>query len=205
MALHLLNHPLADHIVTKLRDERTPPEQFRKHCQTLTLMLALEATSNFPTEKVSVTTPMQESTGWILSATLAAVPILRAGLGMLDPLLQLFPNVAVGYVGLVRNEDTAIAHSYYCKLPDLTEYQTLLLDPMLATGGSACQAARFLKEHGAKSISMLCVVVAPEGVKLMEQQHPDIEVYSAVLDEGLNDRKYIVPGLGDFGDRLYGT
>jgi uracil phosphoribosyltransferase len=141
----------------------------------------------------------------MLDQSLAVVPVLRAGLGMLEPAVELFPEVAVGYIGLERHEDTAIAKSYYCKLPDLRGKYTLCLDPMLATGGSASQALNLIKEKGADTCVMVCVVAAPEGVAKLEADHPSIRIITAGLDEGLNDRKYIVPGLGDFGDRLYAT
>jgi uracil phosphoribosyltransferase len=168
-------------------------------------MLVLEATRNIQTAETAVLTPIKETQGRRLSEGLAVVPVLRAGLGMLEPVVQLFPDVAVGYIGLERNESTAIARSYYSKLPDLSNRFTLCLDPMLATGGSAAQAVSLIKGHGAKRVAMVCVVAAPEGVKKLEEAHPDIQIYTASLDEGLNEKFYIVPGLGDFGDRLYGT
>jgi uracil phosphoribosyltransferase len=152
-----------------------------------------------------VETPLKTTPGKLLGQSLAAVPVLRAGLGMLQPVVNLFPDVAVGYIGLERHEDTAIARSYYSKLPKLTGRYTLCLDPMLATGGSATQAIGLIKSYGATQITMVSVVSAPEGVAYLQAMHPDIQIVTAALDEGLNDRKYIVPGLGDFGDRLYGT
>lgn len=205
MPLHVVDHPLAQHLLTGLRDKSTQPQSFRSMSSNLTTMLVLEATKQIAFEERSVATPIKTTTGRVLSQGLAVVPVLRAGLGMLEPVVQLFPDVAVGYIGLERNESTAIARSYYSKLPDLTNRFTLCLDPMLATGGSAAQAVSLIKAHGAQKVVMVCVVAAPEGVSKLEAAHPGIDIYSASLDEGLNDKFYIVPGLGDYGDRLYGT
>ena len=205
MALQILDHPLAAHLLTTLRDKSTTPEQFRSLTDTLTTLLVLQATYGISTKDVMVETPLKTTPGKLLGQSLAAVPVLRAGLGMLQPVVNLFPDVAVGYIGLERHEDTAIARSYYSKLPKLTGRYTLCLDPMLATGGSATQAIGLIKSYGATQITMVSVVSAPEGVAYLQAMHPDIHIVTAALDEGLNDRKYIVPGLGDFGDRLYGT
>lgn len=205
MPLHVVDHPLAQHLLTGLRDKSTQPETFRRLSWNLTKMLVLEATRGIASEERSVVTPIKTTTGRILSEGLAVVPVLRAGLGMLEPVVQLFPDVAVGYIGLERNESTAIARSYYSKLPDLSNRYTLCVDPMLATGGSAAQAVSLIKAHGAKKVVMVCVVAAPEGVAKLESAHPEIEIFTAALDEGLNEKFYIVPGLGDYGDRLYGT
>lgn len=205
MALHILDHPLASHLVAGLRDVSTPPERFRIMANRLTTLLALEATRGIRTKCVDVQTPLEAVNQNVLDQTLAVVPVLRAGLGMLEPIVELFPEVSIGYIGLERHEDTAIAHSYYCKLPDLEGKYVLCVDPMLATGGSAAQAISLLKAHGAANVQMVCVVAAPEGVAKLHEAHPGLPIYTAALDRGLNDRKYIVPGLGDFGDRLYGT
>ncbi len=205
MALHVLDHPLARHLLAELRDKQTPPDRYRSLCSKLTTMLVLEATRGIRSKPKMVTTPLVETEAFVLDQDLAVVPILRAGLGMLDPVVDLFPNVAVGYIGLERNEGTAIARSYYSKLPDLTGKYTLCIDPMLATGGSAAQAVSLMIAHGATQITMVCIIAAPEGVAAFERAHPTIEIHSAALDSHLNDKKYIVPGLGDFGDRLYGT
>ena len=205
MALQILDHPLAGHLLANLRDKSTTPEQFRCLTDTLTTLLVLQATYGIATREVMIETPIKTTPGKILGQSLAAVPVLRAGLGMLQPVVKLFPDVAVGYIGLERHEDTAIARSYYSKLPDLAGRYTLCLDPMLATGGSAAQAIALIKSYGATQITMVSVVSAPEGVARLQAFHPDIQIVTASLDEGLNDRKYIVPGLGDFGDRLYGT
>jgi uracil phosphoribosyltransferase len=205
MPITILDHPLAQHLLTQLRDRNTEPEAFRRYAKQLTTMLVLEATRKVPTRKVSVETPLTTAQGIELSEKLAVVPILRAGLGMLEPVLELFPNVTVGYIGLERNEATAVARSYYSKLPVMEDKFTLCVDPMLATGGSAAQAVSLLKASGAKDIAMVSVIAAPEGVATFERHHPEVPIVTAGLDECLNDRKYIVPGLGDFGDRLFGT
>lgn len=150
-------------------------------------------------------TPLENTDGKVLAEGLAAVPVLRAGLGMLEPVVKLFSDVKVGYIGLERNHDTAVAHSYYCKLPDLSDRFTLCIDPMLATGGSASQAISLIKANGGKRIAMVSVVAAPQGVAKLQQDHPDVRIVTAALDRDLDPRKYILPGLGDFGDRLYGT
>lgn len=205
MPLHIVDHPLARHLLSLLRNEDTPPEQFRSVCKSLTAIIVLEATRSLPTTASTVKTPIKVTEASLLARPIAAIPILRAGLGMLDPVVELFPDVAVGYIGLERNEGTAIAHSYYCKLPDLASKDTLCLDPMLATGGSASQAIALIQSAGAASVSMVCIVAAPEGVAKLSEDHPEVSIYAASLDEGLDHNKYIVPGLGDFGDRLYGT
>jgi uracil phosphoribosyltransferase len=205
MPIHVVDHPLAQHYLTQLRDETTAPERFRRVSRLLTSLLVTEATKDLPVQRVSVRTPLMETEGTYLDGGLAAVPILRAGLSMLEPVLELFPDVAVGYVGLERHEDTAVARSYYMKLPKLGGRTTMVLDPMLATGGSAAQAIGRLKAAGAGKCIMVCVIAAPEGVAFLEHQHPDVNVFTASVDTKLNEKKYIVPGLGDFGDRLYGT
>lgn len=205
MVLSVVSHPLANHLLTELRDESTPPERFRRVAHMLTTILVLEATRNVPSEPIRVKTPIEETDGSRLAMPIAAVPILRAGLGMLEAVVGLFPQVAVGYIGLERNEETALPRTYYSKLPDLTDKFTLCLDPMLATGGSASNALTLLREAGAKHLVMVSIVSAPEGVLALERTHPDVNVITASLDARLNERKYIVPGLGDFGDRLYGT
>lgn len=205
MPLTLLDHPLAAHIMGQLRAAETEPELFRRHARNLTNMLVLEATHGMATEAYSVRTPLTATTCHRLSEHLAVVPILRAGLGMLESAVEMFPHVSVGYIGLERHEETAIARSYYCKLPRLDGAYTLCLDPMLATGGSASQAVTLIKAAGATRVSMVCIVAAPEGVERMTSDHSDVAIYAAALDESLDARKYIVPGLGDFGDRLYGT
>ncbi len=205
MPLQALDHPLAGHLMAGLRDRETPPERFRALAKRLTTLLVLQATASLPTRTERVRTPIQETEARVLDSPLAAVPILRAGLGMMEPVVELFPDVAVGYIGLERHEETAIARSYYSKLPPLEGRTALVLDPMLATGGSAAQAVGLVSAAGAARVVMVCVVAAPEGVARLEAAHPGILIVAAALDEGLNERRYIVPGLGDFGDRLYGT
>lgn len=205
MSLHVVDHPLANHLVAQLRDATTRPDNFRRYAETLSTILILEATREVRTQMGEVDTPLETAPAERLDQGLAVVPVLRAGMSMLDPVLRLFPDVAVGYVGLERSHETAVAHSYYCKLPVLKGRYTLCVDPMLATGGSAAQAVGLLKSHGASPVVMVCVVAAPEGVAHFEAQHPEVPIYTAALDRALNDKKYILPGLGDFGDRLYGT
>lgn len=205
MKLTVLDHPLAGHLMSDLRDVSTPPERFRQICRALTTLLILEATKSLLTENSQVQTPLEVAPTRILGQGLAAVPVLRAGLGMLEPVTELFPDVAVGYIGLERNEQTAIARSYYCKLPSFEDRFAICLDPMLATGGSASQALSLMKSQGATDLTMVCVVAAPEGVEKLNADHPEVRIVAAALDRTLNDQKYILPGLGDFGDRLYGT
>ncbi len=205
MPLQVLDHPLASHLLAGLRDKNTDPHHFRLLCRSLTTLLVLQATYRMRTRQAKIETPIKATDVHVLDQSLAVVPVLRAGLGMLEPIMELFPQVAVGYIGLERHEDTAIARSYYSKLPALAGCYTLCVDPMLATGGSAAQAVSLIKAHGGEDITMVSVVAAPEGVATLSAAHPDITIVTGALDEGLNDRKYIVPGLGDFGDRLYGT
>lgn len=205
MKISLLDHPLARHLLTILRDETTAPALFRAAAAQVTTMLALEATRESPTTAKIIRTPLEEMEGAELAKGLVIVPVLRAGLGMLTPFLEMFPDVSVGYIGLARDEATAIAAAYYRKLPPLTGRLTLIVDPMLATGGSAVQAIDALKAAGADDIRLVCIVAAPEGVALVNQSHPDVPLLAAALDRELNAKKYICPGLGDFGDRLYGT
>ena len=189
-----------------LRDASTPPETFRRMAIRISLLLAAEATRDVPSEPVSVRTPLGPARGRRVGAGVVVVPVLRAGLGMLDAVLELLPNARVGHIGLQRDEMTAVASQYYSKLPrDLNGTFVLMIDPMLATGGSAVAALDLLKVAGATEIRMICIVAAPEGVALVEQHHPNVHIYTPVIDEGLNVHKFIVPGLGDFGDRLYGT
>jgi len=205
MPLTVLRHPLAAHLLTHLRDQTTKPAVFRTLCHEITLLLALEATRDLPTSEKAVATPLEPFRGQVLARPLAIVPILRAGLGMVEPLLSLFPDVSVGCIGLERDHATAIARSYYCKLPPLEGRRVLVIDPMLATGGSAAQALDVVRAAGGNDVALLCIVAAPEGVACVGQRHPDVPVFTAALDRELDARKYILPGLGDFGDRLYGT
>lgn len=205
MALHVLDHPLARHALTILRDETTTPEDFRRATRTLSLLLILDATRDMHTRAFDVKTPVAMAKGYEMDEAIAVVPVLRAGLGMLEPILELFPKVDVGYIGLERHEETAVANSYYCKLPPLPGKVAICLDPMLATGGSASQAIALIKARKPSRVVMVSIVSAPEGVQKLADDHPDVPVYTAAVDDELNDRKFIVPGVGDFGDRLFGT
>ena len=203
--LHVLSHPLGAHVLTHLRDKTTKPALFRTLSYQISLLLALEATRDLATEEKSIETPMEQMTGRVLSKHLVIVPILRAGLGMLQPFNDTFPDVSVGYIGLERDHQTAVARSYYCKLPSLENTRVIVVDPMLATGGSAVQAVSVVKASGAKEIVFVCIVSSPEGVAAMQFAHPEVPIHTGALDRALNAKKYILPGLGDFGDRLYGT
>lgn len=205
MSLHVLQHPLAGHLLAELRNKNTRPTEFRRATNQLTTLLAIEATRDLRVRAELIETPMQATEAHVLDQAIAVVPVLRAGLGMLAPFTELFPEVAVGYIGLERCEETAVARRYYQKLPNLSGKFSLCIDPMLATGGSASQAISFIKEAGASRVIMVCIVAAPEGVETLTKHHPDVEIYSAALDEKLDERKYILPGLGDFGDRLFAT
>ena len=203
--LTVVDHPLAAHLLTSLRDEETPPAVFRSLTRRLTLALVLEATRDLDTKVEAVRTPLEEMEGSRIASELVAIPILRAGLGMLEGVTDTFPDVAVGYIGLERDERTLEPSEYYEKLPPLSGKHALLLDPMLATGGSAARAATAIASFQPESLRLVCVVAAPEGVAAMDKAHPDVPIYTAALDRELNDRGYILPGIGDFGDRLYGT
>jgi uracil phosphoribosyltransferase len=205
MTVTVVDHPLAGHLLLALRDERTPPDVFRALTKRLTTVLVLEATRTLPTKLKTVRTPLEDVEGRILEGPIAAVPILRAGLGMLDAVVDLFPEVRVGYLGLERDEATFQPSEYYAKLPRLDDAFTLVLDPMLATGGSAQAALRSVKGAGATAIRMVSVVSAPEGIKALEESHPDVDVVTTAIDRELNEHAYILPGLGDMGDRLFGT
>jgi len=203
--LHLLNHPLATHVVTHLRDRTTKPATFRTLAYQISLLLALEATRDLATREKTIQTPLEPHSGSVLSQPIVVVPILRAGISMVQPFTDMFPDVTIGYIGLERDEETAVARSYYCKLPPLGSKKVLILDPMLATGGSAVQAIKLVNAHRPADMRLVCIVCAPEGVRAVEEIDPPIGIVSAALDRELNTRKYILPGLGDFGDRLYGT
>ncbi|MGI8709177.1 MAG: uracil phosphoribosyltransferase [Actinomycetota bacterium] len=205
VAVTPIDHPLAEHLLLALRDRTTPPAVFRTLTKRLTTVLMLEATRDYPTRPRTVETPLEETTGRSLAQPLVAVPILRAGLGMLDAVVELFPAVRVGYLGLERDEATFQPSEYYAKLPRLDDARTFVLDPMLATGGSASAALQSVKEAGAGEVTMVSVVSAPEGVKVLEDDHPDVRIFTAALDRELSESAYILPGLGDFGDRLFGT
>jgi len=206
VAVHIVNHPLVHDALMELRDVRTQPPAFRRTAERISVLLASEALRDVPSRRRTVETPLGPADGMIVGSDVVVVPVLRAGLGMLDAVLELVPSARVGHIGLQRDEATAIASKYYTKLPhELADSYVLMIDPMLATGGSAVAAIDLLKAAGARTLRMICIVAAPEGVALVEEHHPDVEVYTPVIDRELNPQKYIVPGLGDFGDRLYGT
>ena len=204
MTVTLVDHPLAGHLLAQLRAKDTPPPVFRTLAKRLARALALEAIRDVPTTQIPVQTPLEETTGRVLG-DLVAVPILRAGLGMLEAVTELFPEVAVGYIGLERDEASLMPQSYYRKLPPVGGRHVLVLDPMLATGGSGSAATSAVKEGGPASIRFVCVVSAPEGLERMQEDHPDVPIFTAAIDRQLNEHGYILPGLGDFGDRLFGT
>ena len=204
--LHLVTHPVAQDALVSLRDHTTRPGHFRRLAHRIGLIVAAEATKDMATTSVTVQTPLETTSGRAVSGDVVVVAVLRAGLCLVDPVLELLPLARVGHIGLRRNEATAQASCYSVHLPaGLADSLVLLLDPMLATGGSAVMAIETLKAAGAQQIRLLCVVAAPEGVAVVERAHPDVAIYTPALDRQLNDRKYILPGLGDFGDRLYGT
>jgi len=206
MALHVVEHPLLAETMARLRDRATPCGDFRALAHRASLILVAEATRDLPTAGGTVETPLETTSVQRVSARVVAVPVLRAGLGMLGAFLDLVPSAQVGYFGLERDEATAVARRYYEKVPpDLGDAVVFLLDPMLATGGSAAMAIEGLAGMGARRVRLVSIVAAPEGVARLLASAPDAEIYTAALDRGLNDRKYILPGLGDFGDRLYGT
>jgi uracil phosphoribosyltransferase len=206
MDVHVVRHPLVDDVLASLRDRRTPCETFRQLAHRVSLLLVAEATRDLPLAEHTIETPLETATARRLGGRVVAVPVLRAGLGMLDALLELMPQAQVGYLGLERDETTAVARRYYEKMPkELAEARVFLLDPMLATGGSAVMAVDGLAELGARRIRLLSIVAAPEGIARLKAAAPDVTVYTAAVDRELNARKFILPGLGDFGDRLFGT
>ena len=206
MALKLVDHPLVHDALAELRDARTAPPAFRRAANRISVLLAAEALRDVPASPTVVNTPLGPADGRVVKTDVVVVPVLRAGLGMLDAVLELLPSARVGHIGLQRDEATAIASRYYSKLPPtIADSFVLMIDPMLATGGSAAAAIDLIKAAGARTIRMICIVSAPDGVALLEKQHPDVVIYTPVIDRELNPHKFIVPGLGDFGDRLYGT
>lgn len=206
-SLTIVRHPLIQHKLTLMRDRRTPKKIFKELVDEIAMLMAYEATASLTLEEIVVQTPLEESTGWQVSGKkLTLVPILRAGLGMVEGILRLVPSARVGHIGLYRDHDTLQPVDYYFKVPgDAAERDFFLLDPMLATGGSAVSAIESLKRTGATRIRFLCLVAAPEGVKRVSMAHPDVQIYCASLDRELNSHGYILPGLGDAGDRLFGT
>ena len=205
--VEIVDHPLIQHKISLLRDRNTGTKEFRDLVSEIAMLLCYEATRDLPTEEVEVETPVALARTKVLAGRkLALVPILRAGLGMVDGMLNLIPAAKVGHIGMYRNEETLEPVEYYCKLPsDIAERDVIVLDPMLATGGTAIAAIQMLKNRGVKNIRFMCIIAAPEGVKKLQEAHPDVEVYIGALDEKLNEHGYIVPGLGDAGDRIFGT
>ena len=205
--VHVLDHPLIQHKLAILRSKETPVKEFRELVNEISGLMCYEATRNLPTVEVDVETPICKAKCRMLAGKkLAIVPILRAGLGMVDAMVDLIPSAKIGHIGLYRDPETHLPVEYYCKLPeDIENRVVFVVDPMLATGGSAVAAIDFLKKHGCKNIIMMNVIGCPEGIKAVQEAHPDVEMYLAACDEKLNDHAYIVPGLGDAGDRIFGT
>ena len=207
MSVHVMNHPLVAHKMTILRDKNTSVKDFRELVSEIGMLITYEATRDLPLTTKTIETPICEMNAPTLKGKkFAVVPILRAGLGLVDGVLRMVPSARVGHIGMFRDEETLEPHVYFCKMPkDIADRDILIVDPMLATGGSAVAAIDFLKQHGCKNIIMMNIIGCPEGVKAVTEAHPDVDIYLAALDEKLNDRAYIVPGLGDAGDRIFGT
>ena len=203
----ILDHPLIQHKISRLRDENTGTNEFRKLIEEIAMLMGYEALRDLPMEDVEIKTPIETcKTPMIAGKKMAIVPILRAGLGMVDGMLNLIPAAKVGHIGLYRNEETLEPVEYYCKLPqDCAERDVFVVDPMLATGGSSVAAITMLKNRGVKKIRFMCIVAAPQGIERMKEEHPDVDIYVGALDDHLNENGYIVPGLGDAGDRIFGT
>lgn len=205
--IYLFEHPLIQHKLSILRDKNTPVKDFRELVREISMLMAYEVTRDLPLEEVEIETPIcKTKVNRLKGEDIGIVPVLRAGLGMVDGMLELVPNAKVGHVGLYRDPETKQPVEYYCKLPiDLDKRRMIIVDPMLATGGSSNAAIQLLKQKGAKSIALMNLIAAPEGVKAVQEEHPDVDIYIAALDEKLNENAYIVPGLGDAGDRIFGT
>ena len=205
--VHVLNHPLLQHKLTILRDEKTGVKDFREVVSEIATLMCYEATRDLPTEEIEIQTPVAKAKVRVLAGKkLAIVPVLRAGLGMVDGILTLIPSAKVGHIGLYRDPQTLEPVEYYCKMPsDISERDIIILDPMLATGGSASAAIQFMKNYECKHIKLMNIIAAPEGIQRVQKDHPDVDIYVAAVDEKLNDHGYIVPGLGDAGDRIFGT
>ena len=206
MSVQVVNHPLVQHKLSIMRNKNTSTSKFRQALQEISMLMGYEITRDFPIEYEDIETPLQAMKApKIAGKKVVIAPILRAGLGMVDGLLSLIPSARVGHIGMYRDEETCQPVFYYYKMPENKDRLVIVTDPMLATGGSACDAIRRLKEDGYKSIRLMCLVASPEGVKVVQEQHPDVDIYLAALDEGLNEKNYILPGLGDAGDRIFGT
>lgn len=207
LKVHLIDHPLIQHKLTLMRQKTTGTKDFRELLEEISMLMAYEITRNFPLKDVEIETPVAKCKGKMLAGKkVGVVPILRAGLGMLGGVVNMIPAARVGHVGLYRDPETLKPVEYYCKLPsDVAERMLIVVDPMLATGGSSSAALTLLKEKGAKSIALMCLVAAPEGIRLVNKEHPDVPIYVAAIDDHLNEKGYIVPGLGDAGDRIFGT
>jgi len=205
--LQVLDHPLIQHKLSLIRDEKTGSKEFRELVEEVAMLMAYEVTRDFPLQEIEVKTPVAFAKAKVLAGRkVGLVPILRAGLGMVDGMLRLIPAAKVGHVGLYRDPETLLPVEYYCKLPsDIAERDLIVIDPMLATGGSATAAIMFLKDRGAKNIKLMCLIAAPEGILAVQTAHPDVDIFVAAVDECLNEHGYIIPGLGDAGDRLFGT
>ena len=203
----ITDHPLIQHKVTLIHDKNTPSKEFRELVSEIAMLMCYEATRDLPLKEIEIETPMTVTKSKVISGRkLAFVPILRAGLGMCDGMLALVPAAKVGHIGMYRDPETHTPHEYYCKLPaDIEERDVILLDPMLATGGSAIDAVNALKKRSPRSIKFVCIIAAPEGIEALSAAHPDVQIYAASRDERLNENKYILPGLGDAGDRIFGT
>ena len=202
-----IDHPLVTHKLSMLRDKNTGTKEFRELVTELSMLMAYEVTRDLKTREIEIETPICKAKVEVLAnEKLGVIPILRAGLGMADGMMSLLPNAKIGHIGLYRNPDTFMPTGYYCKLPpDVEERELMVVDPMLATGNTAIEAVRIVKEAGCKSVRLVCLIAAPEGIAAMEQAHPDVDIYIGQVDEKLNEHGYIVPGLGDAGDRLFGT
>ncbi|MBQ9807297.1 MAG: uracil phosphoribosyltransferase [Ruminococcus sp.] len=205
--LHIIDHPLVQHKVSLLRDKTTGTKEFRELVSEIAMFICYEATRDLPLKEIEIETPLAVAKTKIISGRkLAFVPILRAGLGMVDGVTKLVPAAKIGHIGLFRDPDTKASVHYYSKLPeDIAERDAIIVDPMLATGNSAVSAINILKEKGAKSVKFMCIICSPEGVAAIQAAHPDVEIYTGAMDQGLNEDKYIVPGVGDAGDRIFGT
>ena len=205
--VYVFDHPLIQHKTAMIRHKDTSVKDFRELVREISMLMAYEVTRDLPLQDVEIETPLCKATLKMLKGEdIAIVPILRAGLGMVDGMLELVPNAKVGHIGLYRDPETHLPVEYYCKLPsDIENRQVIVVDPMLATGGSAAAAIDFIKDRGAKKVAFMCLIAAPEGIQVLQEKHPDVDIYIAAKDSHLNDHAYIVPGLGDAGDRLYGT